>query len=572
MVQFRNFKLPISSNALFVIGIVVLITVSLRSLFLPGLFYAHDSLYHFVRQFHFSHELAQGQLPVRMATDLAYGQGYPIFNFVYSLPYAIGNLGVISDLGYADSLKVVAYLSSLVSVVFWYVWLRRYFSSYASALGTLFFWFFPYRFLTYFVTFQFGAIVANSFFPLFLLGLDIVLSEMKQKRSLKLLGFLAAVIGLTGMVLSHLVTVLVYLPFLTVYVIYSLHHTSFSKNQIKNSFQKILPLLWILLLSAGITAYYWLPATMELSWIKAGQQAIVEYQDHFPTLKQLIIPSWGYGYSEAGPTDGISFQIGAAQWLVFISAFIVAILITLKKNTVIEKLVNKKLLCIGILSFCVYLILLLPISNAIWEVTPLMKSIQHPWRLLAGVGASAALLLTVLAHTKWGKILALLFVLLAMFNTRNYQRPMTFDYFSDAELIRKIENAESGDVSWEFLPIWAEQPTRYSENFILSWGGIVAAPFIDGIAKLVNGKEEELILNKMYYPSWVLTDGEQRITTYPSDTGMLAATLPAGQHTLTLQLGETSAARVGNSVSIVSLGFLLLLLSSKFKFLHLVNE
>jgi hypothetical protein len=236
------------------------------------------------------------------------------------------------------------------------VWLRRYFSSYASALGTLFFWFVPYRFLTYFVTFQFGAIVANSFFPLLLLGLDTVLSEMKQKRSRKLLGFVAAVIGLTGMILSHLVTVLVYLPFLFVYVIYSLHHISFSKNQIKNSLQKILPLLCILLLSAGITAYYWLPATMELSWIKAGQQAIVEYKDHFPTLKQLIVPSWGYGYSEAGTNDGISFQAGVAQWLVFICGFIVAVLMILKKNTVITHLLNKKLLCIGLLSFGIYLI------------------------------------------------------------------------------------------------------------------------------------------------------------------------------------------------------------------------
>ncbi|MBP9719609.1 MAG: hypothetical protein KBD46_03990, partial [Candidatus Levybacteria bacterium] len=206
------------SDILILFFIIILIFISLRSLFLPGLFQAHDSFYHFVRQFHFSHELADGQLPVRMATEMAYGQGYPIFNFVYSLPYAIGNLGVVSHLGYVDSLKAVVYLSSLLSVVIWYVWLRKNFSKFASALGTLFFWFFPYRFLTYFVTFQFGAIVANSFFPLLLLGLDTVLTETKLKRSQKLLGLAAAVIGLTGMILSHLVTVLIYLPFLIVYV------------------------------------------------------------------------------------------------------------------------------------------------------------------------------------------------------------------------------------------------------------------------------------------------------------------------------------------------------------------
>ncbi|MBP9719555.1 MAG: hypothetical protein KBD46_03720, partial [Candidatus Levybacteria bacterium] len=335
----------------------------------------------------------------------------------------------------------------------------------------------------------------------------------------------------------------------------------------------IVPLVWILALSAGISAYYWLPATVELSWIKAGQQAIVEYKDHFPTLKQLIIPSWGYGYSEAGANDGISFQIGIAQWLVFLSSLLITFFVILRKNTFIEDLLNKKLLFVGILSFGIYLILLLRISTVIWEVTPLMKSIQHPWRLLAGVGASASLLLTVLAHTKWGKILALLFVILAIFNTRNYQRPMTFEYLSDGEIIKKIENAESGDVSWEFLPIWAEQPTRYSENFVLHWKGLIVSPFIDGMgAQLINETEEELILNKIYYPSWILTDGEQRVTTYPSNTGMLAATLPAGQHTLNLQLGETSAARAGNVISIVFVGVLLLFLSSKFKLPHLIQE
>lgn len=551
-------------DVVIILSIILLILISLRSLFVPGLFYAHDSLYHFVRQYHYSHELARGQFPVRMATGLAYGQGYPIFNFVYSLPYAIGNIGGILHLSYVDSLKAVVCISSLLSVAIWYVWLRRNFSRYASALGTVFFWFFPYRFLTYFVTFQFGAIVANSFFPLLLLGLDSVLSEMKIKNCGKLLGFAAAVISLTGMILSHLVTLLIYLPFLVVYVGYSLRHALF---------KKIVPLVWILILSTGISAYYWLPATVELSWIKAGQQAIVEYKDHFPTLRQLIIPSWGYGYSEAGSNDGISFQIGIAQWLVFVFSLIISISVILKKKIITGNLLNKKLLFIGILSFCMYLILLLPISNTIWEIMPLIKSIQHPWRLLAGVGASASLLLTVLAHEKWGKILALLFVLLAIFNTRNYQRPMSFEYLTDAELIQKVENAESGDVSWEFLPIWAEQPTSFSENFVLQWRGDIVSQFVDGMStQLISEKEEELVLNKIYYPSWVLIDGDERISTYPSETGMLAATLPAGQHALTLQLGETTAAKMGNSISMISVGVFILVLIGESKFFHLVTH
>ena len=51
--------------------------------------------------------------------------------------------------------------------------------------------------------------------------------------------------------------------------------------------------------------------------------------DHFPTLLQLLLPSWGSGFSVPGPDDSMSFQIGVAHVVVLIAA---TMLVIKKKN------------------------------------------------------------------------------------------------------------------------------------------------------------------------------------------------------------------------------------------------
>jgi hypothetical protein len=517
---------------------------SLRFLFRPGLYYAHDSIYHFVRQFHYFHELMQGQFPVRMGTELAYNFGYPLFNFVYSLPYLIGSLGVLLGFGYGNTLKGLVVLFSLISLMFWYYWLRRYFTDLAALLGALVFWFLPYRFLSIFVTFQYGGIIASGFFPLLLLGLDVLLSSNKLTQSKKVMAMVLAITGLVGLVLSHLITLIIYAPFLLCFGLWKLK---------KITQAQLLSLMWVVIFSLGLTAFYWLPVMLELKFIQAGQAAIVDYAAHFPTLNQLIRASWGYGYSVPGPADGISFQVGYAQWLAFSMAMILGLVTFVNQR--LRKIFSPHLalLIVGGVSFVIYLFLMQPISTLLWQYLPLLKSVQHPWRLLAGIGVSASLLTSVIADTKWGKPVAILLVIIAMINTRNYQRPMTLDYRSDSELSAKSENAQSGDVSWEFLPIWAKAPATYPENIIRQWSGEVKTVSANGSQLNVsNDQTQELVINKIYYPSWQIFDQQTRLATYADNDGMLAVSLAPGEHQLQIQLGQTPAAAWGNWITVVS--------------------
>lgn len=81
-------------------------------------------------------------------------------------------------------------------------------------------------------------------------------------------------------------------------------------------FSVLFGLIWGLFISA----YYWLPAVFEKKFIQEGTP--FNPLDHFPFIRQLIIPFWGYGASVWGPNDQMSFQIGIINILVIVLGFI----------------------------------------------------------------------------------------------------------------------------------------------------------------------------------------------------------------------------------------------------------
>src|ERR1041384_3392094 len=70
-------------------------------------------------------------------------------------------------------------------------------------------------------------------------------------------------------------------------------------------------------LGVGLTVCIWVPAVMERQFV-AFERAIsgsANYAIHFVYPKQLIYSPWGYGYSVAGPNDGMSFAAGWSHLL-----------------------------------------------------------------------------------------------------------------------------------------------------------------------------------------------------------------------------------------------------------------
>lgn len=534
---------------LIILGMLIGIAVfTLKEIFHPGLYYAHDSIYHFVRLFHFIYELNAGQFPVRISSLLAYGYGYPLFTYVYPLPYAVGFLFNSLGLQLSDALKLTLFFSSLFSLFLWYLWLRLHFNRFSSLIGSLIFWFIPYRFLSIFVTFQLGTIVAMSFFPLVFIGIFLLTKKNFNPKSFRF-GLIIFIMGISGMLLSHLITLIIVFPIILLYLIIRLF------DLWKNSLSKIyfFKIIWIIFSSAvfvfGLTSFYWLPALIEKNWVKAGHQPIVDIDDHFPSIKQLFFPNWGYGYSVIGDEDGLSMQLGIAQWLI-----IVATLILLFIKAIIYKKKfqnNDKVLLLLLITSFIYLFLMLDFSSFIWNIS-LLESLQHPWRLLVVYGILTSIMATLIAQTRYGKFLTIILVVISIINVRNYLRPMSFDFMSDQTLLSKTEIIQSGDVSWEFLPIWAnlsEIEANSSSNDLLSELKSINEKPLNILKKETN----DVVLSKIYHPAWQIYDNDKLIPTYKNSEGFLVAKINSADYSLKITIGKTESSHLADVITIFSI-------------------
>src|SRR3989344_3419144 len=62
------------------------------------------------------------------------------------------------------------------------------------------------------------------------------------------------------------------------------------------------------LITLGLSSFYLFPLVFERKYI--NEASPFNFYDHFPFIKQLIYSPWGYGASQIGPNDGMSFQLG----------------------------------------------------------------------------------------------------------------------------------------------------------------------------------------------------------------------------------------------------------------------
>ncbi|MCL4366448.1 YfhO family protein, partial [Patescibacteria group bacterium] len=303
-------------------------------------------------------------------------------------------------------------LSSILSAVAMYLLCRKLFDRKAAILAVFLYTYAPYRAVDIYVRGSLSESFAFIFFPLIFYA-SLLLSERKNLTRVCLLA-----LSLTGLFLTHNITTLMFLPFLVIFWIYLIIA--------KGAWKLIFPFVSSLALGSGVSAFFLLPAMFERQLIQT-QYLIVGYfnfRAHFVALSQFFSTFWGYGVSQWGYNDGLSFQVGVVNWAVFVLALVLGFFLInfrgLKSRGFFSKFtsasqfnaaedynllrlhprpkerdfgeaviknkhnfaVNKKslifLLILGI-SFLLSLFLQHNKSAFIWEAIPLMAFVQFPW-------------------------------------------------------------------------------------------------------------------------------------------------------------------------------------------------
>ena len=189
----------------------LLIIPAIWALFVPGYYGASDDL-HIAWLFEFHKTLMAGQIPPRFVPDLSFGFGYPLFNFVFPLPFYIAELFHLLGLNLVDSIKAVFLISVPLSGLFMYLLLREFTSKTVSLFGAVLYIYTPYRAVDLYIRGAIGEILSFVFLPLLTLSvLKLTKDETEEKRWIGIGG-----LSIAGLILTHNITAYMFSFFLII--------------------------------------------------------------------------------------------------------------------------------------------------------------------------------------------------------------------------------------------------------------------------------------------------------------------------------------------------------------------
>lgn len=550
----------IFTNPLILIWVVVLLI--LIPIFKPGFFSFHDET-HIVDVYQMIRSLEVSGFPPRFAPDFNFGLGHPYFNFYYHLPFYITSFFYYMGFSMTDSYKYMLGLAVVLASGGFYLFLRNHVSKISAVFATLIYILSPYFAVDLYVRGAPGEMYIFALFP----WAGYLVKKYLDKPSSVNLAFSSIAIFLIS--ISHNVL----LPFIFFLLFfYGLVNLIISKTKFSGCLKIFLPFLIGILLGA----YYLLPAFAEVKFISTYEQFNIA--DHFPFIKQLLIPYWGYGPSIWGSLDDISFNIGIVNLILLFASFL------------IFKFSKREIRTFFIFFWIIFGIAVVLMNSRtlfFWESIRFLRLVQFPWRMLLFTTISTAFIsgLTIEVISKKFKkailfFLMIVFSLLLGLNLWHYQ-PSEFKEVTDEKYLELYfanrtlgGNGERGYLSAQYL--------NFTEDFIppTIWQKKRPEGLLDEVKMASDSGEVSFIRNgltydisyesetdnkvtvvRTFFPGWeaVGPSGKLDIEAF-SDYGVIAVSVKKGAGNFKLSFKNTPIRTIANIISVLGSLIILVLL------------
>lgn len=504
------------------LGIVIMVClIAIRYLFIPGFLPTHDGEYHLVRFYEFGKMLAAGHLFPRWAPGLNSGYGVPLFTFFYPMPNYIGSLFHFLGRSLADSFRLTMAVGYLAAVVASFYWLKRLFGIFPAIAGSVIGAFTPYWFVDIFVRGSVGEVLALGF-------VFVALAAIAYEKKTLLTLSIAAII------LSHNIMAVIFLPILFLYALMT------DRSMLR----------WVIV-GIILTSYFWVPALFERQYV-VGLNT-VNFRDHFPELAQILIPSWGAGFSGPGyALDEMSYQIGLVPLLILL----ISPVMLLRKQKFVPLFIG----AVGVSFF-----LMLKVSIPLWERIPLLQNFQYPWRFLSVVlVATPFLSAAFLSKIRW-PVVWLVLAVVAVLLSFSYTKPVLYESRSDAYYFSRREFTDgTSSLGNGFSTLWmAWQPDRPAKRMeIVNGEGAITMRQDDAttfVGDVVSVGGATVRTNVAFYPGWRVAVDGKGAPVKPDERGTISVDTGKGTHSVKVYFSETPLRFV---VDLVSLGCLFWLIYS----------
>lgn len=524
--------------------LTILALPGLSDLFHPGMIVSHDSQDHVARIANFYQSLSEGNVVPRWAANLNWGYGHPILMFLYPLPSYSASFFHLLGFSLVDSVKLVFATAFILSGITMYLWINEFLGGRSGFLAAVFYMFAPYRFVDLYVRGAIGEHVFFVFPPLVLFFL------LKLSQEIKWRYIVGGALSLAGLILSHNALSLMFLPPIFAYFLFLLWQNKNKKLYALNSVVSYA-------FGFGLSAFFWLPSFFEGRYTLRDIVTVGDYSPRFTTFQNLLYSPWSFGGS-----GEFSTQVGIVQWLMTLLGLALTLYLAAKRN-------KYWILAAGSLFFFSASIFLMTLPSLfIWEKITTLQKFQFPWRFLSLVifppAVFAGLLVYFLpAKIRWPTVMVLIMALLAA--NQNFWHARGFS--------EKPESFYTGIYggttdTGESSPRWSVRfmEKRPSEALAVIEGKAAVEQKIrlsNAHLYTVEAKvRSRLAENTLYFPGWeVLVDDKHVIVEFQDANwrGLQTFKIEPGKHWVLVRFVETRLRQLADSISIMTIFFLLAL-------------
>lgn len=532
---------------------------------------SHDGGLHYFRVVAMRHALNKGILFSRWLPDLAFGYGFPFFNYRAAISYYLALAPHVAGLALPVALNLVYVLSFLGCAAGAYLLARDLFGPRAGMVAAVAYAYAPYQFLDALERANAPESLALALLPWILWAF----------RRLALTGrrrwFLASAASLALLYCTHNISSLLFTPLLLGFlaVLWLIHRRDGH---------------WVLtaaalILALGVTAFFWAPALLEREYVQLHMSRNNRNNDfhyNFLTLAEILSPPTPVDTSLMNPPmrihlgltqavlAGLGMAVGLLRWRdrrrrawVIFLALAAAVLVGMSTRA----------------------------SLWLWEHVPLLPFVQFPWRLIGRAALPVALLASVpfaappalprrrrWLHLPTSALAIGLLILSAMpytFPPHGYCPKAPHPTVEDLFAYEHRSGMVGVDPTGSYFPAWvARRPTgspleeryggaepvaRFDPTTLPAGGSVVEADYGPNRARLVIETPEPFRARYLafYFPGWqVRVDGEPVETAATTPDGLIAFHVPAGRHAVTVRFGETALRLAADAASILSLAAL----------------
>jgi len=366
-------------------ALMLLSLIAAQPLLYGRLPWAADTLLHLYRLVELDHLLRQGYLFPRYAPDLAYGFGFPLFNFYAPLSYYAAMIFRLIGMDFAPALLATFGVFILCAALGMYAWATEVWGQRAGLVAAAAYVTSPYLLYNVYHRGALAEVLAMALMPALLWAIT---RWAHRAHSSSLLAFILTTLFYAALLLGHNITALTFTPVVLAYAITQLTEYTIRNTQADRVLSipyRVLRVALPLGLGLGLAAFFWLPAFVERDSVQIIQlfvPQVFDYHYNFVELGELFsLPMTVDPNLVLPPTPR---SVG----LIPLTLAVAALALKWKHWNPRQKVTAGLAVLLALGSS----MLTLPQSVAIWDALPLLRFVQFPWRFLGLTSLSLAFL------------------------------------------------------------------------------------------------------------------------------------------------------------------------------------